>query len=70
MSLIPVSSNVFVNSCKVDALEQRDLGGTTAYFVCIGEKEYLLTIPLQEFIKSMDDDDDDYVEQPQQIWAG
>ena len=70
MSLIPVSANVFVNACNVTALEQRELGGTTAYFVCVGEKEYLLTIPLQQFIMSMEDKEDIRESEPGQIWAG
>lgn len=66
MSLIPVSKNILVNPCNVDSLEQRDMSGTTAYFVIIGQKEYLLTVPLEQFIKDMDYDK----ENDEQHWAG
>lgn len=58
MKLIPISPNVLINPCNITCVEQKDVKGTAITYVWLGDKHYILTIPLDEFYKSIEDVDE------------
>lgn len=67
MNLIPISDNVLINPESISCIEQRTSRGIEVTYVWIGDKNYVLEIPLVDFYKSLG-----IVEQNQhnQFWAG
>lgn len=65
MKLIPISPNVLVNPDNITCIEQRVSKGIELTYVWVGDKSYLLEIPLDALYKSLD-----ITDQPQQFWAG
>ena len=53
MKLIPLSPNILINPDCICYIEQRQVGKATVTFVCIGEKEYVLQVPLNDFYNSL-----------------
>ncbi len=66
MRLVQVSANVHVNPEFISCVEQRNYEGVAGIYVCVGEKDYLLTVPFEDFYRNIQDTD----EGPQQFWAG
>lgn len=55
MKLIPISSNVLVNIESIDCVEQKVTKGSSLTYIWIGNKSYILEIPLEEFYKSLEE---------------
>ena len=53
MNLIPISPNVLINPECISCVEQRDIQGTSVTYVWIGDRDYVLVMPLDEFYKSL-----------------
>lgn len=53
MRLIPISANVMVNPDCISCIEQRNMGGVSGMYVWIEDRDYVLTIPFDEFMKSI-----------------
>jgi hypothetical protein len=53
MKLIPISDNVLVNPECITCVEQRMSRGVEVTYVWVGEKNYFLEVPLDQFYKSL-----------------
>lgn len=53
MNLVAISPNVLVNPESIDCVEQRDVQGTQVTYVWIGDRDYVLVTPIEEFYKSL-----------------
>lgn len=53
MNLVPISENVLINPEAITCIEQRIVGGVDITYVWIGDRAYILNIPLNEFYKSL-----------------
>ena len=53
MNLIPISENVLINPDSITCIEQRVVKGIDVTYVWIGDKHYILSVPLDEFYKSL-----------------
>lgn len=57
MKLIPISNNILINPERISSIEQKEVRGskgTYVTYVCVNEKEYVLEIPLQEFMQKLE----------------
>ena len=68
MNLIPISSNVLVNPECISCVEQRNIQGTIVTYVWVDNKEYILSVPLNEFYKNLGLYSEDG--ETKQEWAG
>ncbi len=46
--------NVFINPENIDYVELRRVGVTEVVYVCVGGKEFILGIPLNDFLRVID----------------
>jgi hypothetical protein len=54
MNLISIGSpNALINADNIDYIEQRTVGITSVTYICIGGKEFMLGIPLEELYKNI-----------------
>ena len=53
MNLIPISPNVLVNPENISCIEQKVSRGVEITYVWVGDRNYLLEIPLDEFYRSI-----------------
>lgn len=53
MKLVAINSNVLVNPDSIDSIEQKKVKSTVVTVVCVGQKEFILTISLEDFYKSL-----------------
>lgn len=53
MNLIPISSNVLVNPDSITCVEQKVSRGIEITYIWVGDRSYLLEVPLDEFYKSL-----------------
>lgn len=52
MNLIYIGSpNLLINPEQIEYIEQRTIGVTSVTYVCVGNREFILGIPLDEFYK-------------------
>lgn len=54
MRLITISDNVVANAESIDCIEQKISRGTSLTYVWIGNRSYVLEVPLEEFYKSLE----------------
>lgn len=67
MKLIPISPNILINPDCISCIEQREIKGTDVTYVWIGDKHYVLAVPLDEFYASLGLGE---MSQGGQHWAG
>ncbi len=65
MNLIPISPNILVNPDNITCVEQKTSRGVELTYVWVGNRSYLLEIPLDDFYKSLNN-----TGRPEQFWAG
>lgn len=54
MNLISIGEpNILINPDQIQYVEQRNVGITSVTYVCIGGREFILGIPLDEFYRSL-----------------
>jgi hypothetical protein len=65
MNLIPISPNILVNPECITCVEQKTSRGVELTYVWVGNRSYLLEIPLDEFYKNLNN-----ATPPKQYFAG
>lgn len=53
MNLIPISPNVLINPDSITCVEQREVRGIDVTYVWVGDKHYILGVPLDDFYRSL-----------------
>lgn len=67
MKLIPISPNVLINPKDISCIEQKLVKGIEITYVWLGNRSYILEIPLNEFYKNLQIMEDN---EPKQFFAG
>lgn len=53
MNLVAISPNILINPSAITCIEQRLVGNNMVTFVYLGEKEFALTYPIEDFYKNL-----------------